>query len=207
MSRANPAIPPSACGLLLVEGGDERAVCQAIVAPATWSKLLCWNAHGRNNLPSAAAIAARDANFASVHSIGILLDAEDDPAGAEALAGQTITALGGIPSTATVFSGTPRTGFFVAPTAGVPGCIETLCRRAVRSPKLTQCANDFVTCSGPTHATVGQRDKAWLNAYISMLDDPDLRFHQENVFADHQGVDPAHAAFAQLNAFLVSLAQ
>ena len=44
--RPNPPMPAQPFGLLLVEGGDEEAVCKAVVGPA-WAGLCCWNAQGR----------------------------------------------------------------------------------------------------------------------------------------------------------------
>jgi hypothetical protein len=204
MKHTNAPIPASSkCGLLLVEGGDERAVCRALVDQATWAKVHCWQASGREDLPPLGALAARDPNFANAQSIGILLDAEDDFLAAQALAIQTVTALGGTASVERVFSGTPRIGFFIAPELGVAGCIETLCKRAVRSAAISTCVDSLVACVAPAHVTVGQQDKAWLKAYSSMLDNPNLRFHQ--VFDDPQGIDPAHMVFDQLKKFLADL--
>jgi hypothetical protein len=62
MSRhQNPAMPSAGFGLLLVEGGDELAVCK-ILAGAAWSQLCCWKANGRD-LPNLARLARNDPNF------------------------------------------------------------------------------------------------------------------------------------------------
>ncbi|MEO7590260.1 MAG: hypothetical protein ABI134_03525 [Byssovorax sp.] len=63
MSHRNPALPGTPFGFLLVEGGDERAVCEAVAGPATWARLVCWNAQGRDQLAKLAAVAALDPNF------------------------------------------------------------------------------------------------------------------------------------------------
>ncbi len=47
-ARPNPPpMPAQPFGLLLVEGGDEEAVCKAVAGPATWAGLCAWNAQGR----------------------------------------------------------------------------------------------------------------------------------------------------------------
>jgi uncharacterized protein DUF3226 len=205
MKRANPQTPASPFGFLLVEGGDERSACRFIVGDAAWTNLVCWKAEGRQDLPELATLAAKDANFALAHSVGVVLDAEDSLAAAQLIAIQTAAALGGTFSAHGAFStGTPKIGVFIAPDGQAPGCIETLCRPAVRSQKISACVHSFLACSSPAHTTVGKRDKGWLHAYSSMLDDPDKRFFQ--TFSDAKGIDPSHGVFQPLRAFLLNLA-
>lgn len=45
--------------------------------------------------------------------------------------------------------------------------------------------------------------KGWLRAYLGMLPDPSLRFHQ--AFTTLGGIDPGHAAFDPLRTFLLAL--
>lgn len=60
---------------------------------------------------------------------------------------------------------------------------------------------------GHPHAAHGNsraaEDKGWLRAYLGMMLEPDLRFHQ--AFEHPQGIDAAHAAFAELRTFVLSL--
>lgn len=98
--RPNAPMPSAGFGLLLVEGGDEEAVCKILAGPA-WTELRCCNPHATHGNPRAA------------------------------------------------------------------------------------------------------EDKGWLRAYLGMISDPALRFHQ--AFEHRQGIDATHAAFASLRAFILAL--
>jgi len=193
-------MPPRPFGFLLVEGGDEQGVCAAVAGPIVWGGLWCWNAQGRDKLVREAALAAKDPNFSFARSAGIVLDVEDDPAAAHALAAGALAALGG--------TGTARAlDAFLSPDGMSHGSIETLCRRAVRDAALAACVDALVGCAGHPHASQRNAqvaaDKGWLKAYLSMLADPTLRFHQ--AFSTAGGIDPAHPTFDPLRAFLGKL--
>jgi hypothetical protein len=206
MSRhPNPPFPTRPFGLLLVEGGDELRVCEAVAGPATWAGLVCWRAQGRDDLPNLARLAALDPSFSHARSVGVLLDMEDDPARAQDLARQALAAVGGghgAPVHASVVGASRRLGAFLAPDGQQLGSIETLCKQAVRNTTLARCVDALIACAATPHPTVALRDKGWLNAYLAMLPDP-IRFHQ--ALQDPQGIDPSHAAFDPLRAFLQSL--
>jgi len=207
MSRhQNPPMPSVAFGLLLVEGGDELSVCRILAGPA-WSGLCGWKADGRD-LPNLARLARNDPNFGFARSVGVVLDIENSVADAESLANDTLAALGaGGPVEHGILSGSPRLGAFLTPDGANPGAIETLCRQAVRDASLAACVGQLITCAGAPHAAHGNpqvaEDKGWLRAYLGMLPEPDLRFHQ--AFGHPQGIDARHAAFGSLRAFVLAL--
>jgi hypothetical protein len=204
--RQNLPMPATAFGLLLVEGGDEFAVCR-VLADQAWSGLCCWKADGRD-LPNLARLAQNDPNFRFARSVGVVLDIENDVAAAQRLANDTLAAVGATgPAVHGVLRGSPPLGAFLTPDGASPGAIETLCRQAVRDPRLAACVDQLVGCAGTPHAAHGNpraaEDKGWLRAYLGMILDPDLRFHQ--AFDHPQGIDAQHAAFASLMAFVLAL--
>jgi hypothetical protein len=205
--RPKPELPSRPHAVLIVEGGDEGTVCEAVAGAATWADIRCRNALGRTNLVKEARLIALDGNLAFARSIGVLLDVEDDPIEALDIAARTLAVFGaaGAPVHATLSAGPRSLGVFFAPDGASHGCIETLCRAAVRDQALAACVDALVTCAGRPHAALknprAKEDKAWTKAYLSMLPDPDLRFHQ----AFSLGWDPAHAAFDPLRRFLRSL--
>jgi hypothetical protein len=204
--RENPSLPAADFGLLLVEGGDEVAICQ-LLARQAWSQLCCRSAGGRD-LPTLARLAKNDPNFRYARSIGVVLDVENDLSAAYNLANETLAILGATsPVVHGVLAGSPRLGAFLTPDGAGLGAIETLCRRAVRDQSLAACVDQLVACAGNPHAAHGNpraaEDKGWLRAYLSMTLDPDLRFYQ--AFAHPQGIDAMHPAFASLQAFILAL--
>jgi hypothetical protein len=203
--RVNPSFPAAPFGLLLVEGGDERAVCEAVVSGTRWADLRCWYGSGRDDLPNLARLAALDPNSQYARAVGVVLDVEDDPARALALAASALAAFGasGAPVHG-VLAGSPRPlGAFFAPDGTSPGSIETLCRQAIRDSRLATCVDALVACAGSPHALPARADKGWLRAYLGMLPDPNLRFHQ--AFSTADGIDPAHAVFEPLRRFLLAI--
>jgi hypothetical protein len=202
-------MPGRSFGLLLVEGGDERAVCEAVAGPAAWAGLCCWNANGRDNLVNTANLAKRDANFSFARSVGVVLDTENNVADALTLAAETLAVFGfaGTLMHGELSATSPPLGAFLLPDGSSQGCIETLCRRAVRDPNLAACVDALAVCAGFPHASLpnaqANADKGWLKAYLSMLADPTLRFHQ--AFSTPGGIDPTHAALDPLRTFLLAL--
>jgi hypothetical protein len=201
--RPNPPLPSTRFALLLVEGGDERAVCDAILGSLASRQVVCWHGNGRTDLPSLAALAARDPNIGLARAIGVVLDMED-ATDAYDLAKDTLAAFGrsGRPIHA-AFTGAPPAGAFLSPDGAAQGAIETLCRQAVRDPALAYCLDSLATCAGNPHPNVALADKGWLYAYLAMLDDPTLRFYQ--AFTHPRGIDALHGAFDPLRSFLTSL--
>ena len=204
--RSNPSMPTAPFGLLLAEGGDEIAVCRAL-ASTTGATLCCWNAGGRD-LPNLARLAISDPNYRHARSVGIILDIEADLASARQLAEETLGVFAiTTPVAHGVFtSGSPRVGVFLSPDGITPGAIETLCRQAVHDSTLAACVDQLVTCAGAPHAqrmnARAAEDKGWLKAYLGMLPEPDLRFHQAFVPG---GIDANHTAFDSLRAFVRAL--
>jgi hypothetical protein len=205
--RQNPPLPETHFGLLLVEGGDERAVSQVLAANA-WSQLCCWKAEGRSDLPGLAALAKLDPNFGAARSVGIVLDIESSLSSTQALVTETLKVLGASGSFVHgVLHGVPRLGAFLVPDGVGPGSIETLCREAAKDRILAACVDQLVSCAGSPHRAHGNpraaEDKGWLKAYLGMTSEPDLRFHQ--AFVHPQGIDASHPAFGPLRAFLLAL--
>ncbi len=203
--RPNPPFPAAPFGLLLVEGGDERAVCEAVIGAGAWANLHCWCASGQSDLPALGVLAAVDPNARFIRSVGVVLDVEDDLAHATAIAAKTLNPFGGsgAPSHGALSTGPRPLGAFLVPDGVSNGSIETLCRKAVRDPTLAACVDALVSCAGSPHTNQARADKGWLKAYLGMLPDPTLRFHQS--FSTVDGIDPAHAAFDPLRRFLLAL--
>lgn len=200
-----PPFPTRPFGLLLVEGGDEQKLCEAIAGPAIWDGLVCWKASGRADLPSLAKLATLDPSFRHARSVGVLLDMEDDPVDTGNLIQRTLAALNvTTPFVHGVFTpgAAPKVGVFVSPDGGQTGSIDGLCKQAVRDPALASCVDALVTCAGQPHTTAARGMKGWLDAYLAMLPKP-VRLHQ--ALEDTQVFDLNHTVFDPLRAFLQAL--
>jgi hypothetical protein len=200
-----PPFPTKPFGLLLVEGGDEQKLCEAIAGPTVWSGLVCWKASGRTDLPSLAKLATLDPSFSHARSVGVLLDMEDDPEETQGILEKTLAALNvtsPVGHGAFVVGAAPRVGVFVSPDGQQRGSIEGLCMQAVRNPTLATCVDTLVTCAGRPHTTEARKLKGWLDAYLAMQPEP-TRLHQ--ALNDSKVFDLSHQAFDPLRTFLQTL--
>jgi len=204
--RKKPPFPTTPFGLLLVEGGDERGLCEAVAGPAVWEGLVCWYGSGGTDLPFLARLAAKATNFANARSVGVVLDMEGDQKEAYRIAQETLAVFGAnTPPVHGVVAGQPLAlGVFIAPDGKSLGSIEHLCRLAVRDLKRAACVDALVDCAQPQHSTAALGAKGWLNAYLAMCSDPRFRFYQAFT-AESGGIDPAHPAFDPLRNFLQRL--
>ncbi|NRD47700.1 hypothetical protein D7Y27_32235 [Corallococcus sp. AB004] len=204
-SKSPPPFPTKPFGLLLVEGGDEQKLCEAVAGASVWSGLVCWKASGRADLPSLAKLATRDPSFGHARSVGVLLDMEDNPVEAQALVQRILDALNvttPFVHGAFVPGAAPKVGAFVSPDGQRTGSIDALCKQAVRNPALASCVDTLVACAGQPHTTQARGMKGWLDAYLAMQPEP-LRLHQ--ALSGSEIFDLNHAAFTPLRAFLQAL--
>lgn len=203
--RPNPSLPTHPFGLLIVEGGDERALCEAVAGPAIWSGLFCWTASGRNDVKNLAQLARLDPGFIHARSVGLVLDTEDNPQESLRIAQETLAVFGHTaPVSHGLVTGQPlRLGAFLAPDGSTRGSIELLCKQAIRDPALGSCVDGLVQCAQPKYPTTALAAKGWLNAYLAML--PQQQRLAQAFDPAKGGLDAAHTAFTPLRNFLQSL--
>src|SRR5215210_4046468 len=115
--RPNPPLPAAPFGLLLVEGGDERAVCEAVAGASAWAGLHCCCASGQDYLPALGALAAADPNARHIRAVGVVLDADDNLNNAYAIAATTLAAFdkSGALSRGVLPAGPPHLSAFLVP--------------------------------------------------------------------------------------------
>ena len=199
----NEPFPTRPFVLLLVEGGDERVVCQEVAESTVWANIHCWDSKGRQNLPYLAEAAKRAPNFEFARSVGVIMDVEESLAESQELAARTLATFGGvgIPVHGQMSVGPPRFGVFVMPDGASAGSIETLCRQAMKDQKLATCVDALLACAGFPHQNQALTAKGWLQAYLAMLPKP-RRFHEAFTCS---AVDPSHTCFDELRRFLSAL--
>ncbi|MBS2021714.1 MAG: hypothetical protein JST92_04850 [Deltaproteobacteria bacterium] len=195
MKRENAPFPSAPFALLLVEGGDEHALFKAC-AGSLWTRFTCWVASNNQGVFRLAQLAAMDPNAARIGSIGVVLDAEEDPA----------KALEQATSALSLFPTVPVRLKLILPSSSHRGSVETLVRRAYRDLKTAECTDAFMHCVSAEFSTQALRDKAWVHAYLA-CSEPKLRWHQafDAATAPH-GFDLSHASLAPLFELVQALA-
>jgi hypothetical protein len=143
--------------------------------------------------------------FSAVKALGIIRDAEADPAAAfqsvrDALQRAKLPAPSAVGQ---MIVTRPRVGIFILPDGTSTGSLETLLLRTVAGDPAMPCIEDFFTCiQQRTGIRQANRDKARVHAFLASRDDPGLRSGQ--AFAAGYW-PPEHPAFEPVRDFLRGL--
>ena len=212
-AEAGPAAPRvriSTDRLLLVEGKDEMNLFDALMK-------CCFDkdpgvqvivAGGRDRFPrNMQAIRAAAMSRATLRSIAVVRDADDDAHGAFQSVCDHLRYAGYVPPSnhAGFSDGTPSIGVFIVPDGSGRGALETLCRRSVEGTNAALCVDEYLRCL-ERHDAMGSRnaDKSFAHAYLAAMEDPVARVGE----GARQGVWSLESpAFAALARFLRNLSQ
>lgn len=135
--------------LLVVEGKSARIFFEAFLTHlGLTNDVQVQDFQSRDNRAAMIRTLTVTPGFADVNSFGVVIDAEDNPAGTvQSLQHHLGQASLAIPSTHAQFaSGKPRVGFFVLPDGASAGMLETLCLRAVGGDPAMPCIDEFFNC-------------------------------------------------------------
>lgn len=192
--------------LLLVEGKSARIFFEAFLTHlGLTNDVQVQDFQSRDNRAALIRALAATPGFADVDSFGIVIDAEDNPAGTfQSLRHHLGQASLAIPSAHAQFvHGKPRTGFFVLPDGASEGMLETLCLRAVAADPALPCIDEFFNCLTQHGVAAPQNPtKARMQAYLAS------RVRSEFLVgsAARAGIWPwASDAFAEARRFLSDL--
>ena len=199
--------------LLLVEGKDEELFFRAFLEselPGEAPKFQVIPLGKGRFRPRLQGLAI-DIRQSSVKSVGVVRDADENPAGALQSVCDALVAAGfPTPGSHGEIVGTsPRVGVFVMPDGRSPGALEALCQQSVASEPAGSCVLEYLDClkmregwGDGTERNTAQRDKAFVHAYLASRGDPVARTGE----GAKQGVwDFGHGAFGPITDFLREL--
>ena len=196
--------------VLLVEGkDDERFIWQFIASSFHESDFQIVVGEGKSGIPGTLAAKVKESGFYdTVKAVGIVRDADTDPAaafqsccGAFARAGLDVPELPGVFTT-----GVPRTGALILPSADARGELETLCLQAIEAApgakKNMACVDGYVTCLESAGLSIKRREKTRLYTFLAAKPEPSLKLGE----AFQAGYIPLNAAaFDGVRAFLAAM--
>ena len=176
-----PRISIDSDRLLLVEGRDEvnlfNALISRCVGDAPYIQII--QAGGISQFPSRLkAIQTAAKTRPDLQSIGVIRDADENPAGAfQSVCAHLSTVGFDAPRAHGAFTGgTPSVGVFIVPTDTQQGAIETLCRRSVEDSAAGRCVEQYLQCLEEHDAIrSANRDKSFAHAYLASTQDPVAR--------------------------------
>ncbi len=135
--------------LLVVEGDDGRVFLEAMLGHlALPHSIQVMSFGGNQELAKYLRTLTLSPRFATVESVGIVRDAETNPAGAFQSARAAISGAGlqSPPSAGARSSGPPAVSVFILPDAATPGMLETLCLRSVAGHPALPCVDALFSC-------------------------------------------------------------
>lgn len=177
--------------LVVVEGQDDEAVLNLLLAHLSIDSVQLISAQGKNNIRDIVAIiAGQDGFAASVIGVAIVCDADRNPAAEQQRCEETLRDLG------------KRNAYFLLPGNGREGMLEDLCLEALDGRAEAPCVSSFVECATASGITLANEKKFRMKAFL-MLHDEDKT--QKIGWAAERGIiNPAHEAFAPLRQFLTN---
>lgn len=191
--------------LLLVEGKDDKGFFNALVRHLTLTGFQVMTTRGKTDYPKKLKGVAKATGFNKVISMGIVRDADDDPAATvqsiqNALKAADLPA----PERSLVCAGKrPKVTFMIVPDDQTAGELEHLCLRAVEKEPATQCVELFFRCLQEQGGDMPRKPaKAKVQAFLASRVEPGKLLGQ----AAEAGYWPwGSKAFEQVKTFLLQL--
>jgi hypothetical protein len=157
--------------LLIVEGKDEKLLLPLLLKHCGVAGVQVEDIGGKTLLGRNLRQVRLEMAPVELSSIGILRDADDDPAAAFTSVCGALAANGfGTPGVAGAFvDGSPRVGVFILPDATTTGALETLCLRSLGNDAALTCTSAYFDCIGapPEGTTAGQLVHARAQVYLA----------------------------------------
>ncbi|MDR2849568.1 MAG: hypothetical protein LBW77_03380 [Verrucomicrobiota bacterium] len=185
--------------LLLGEGREEELFFFALVKHLKLADSIQVIAYkGKDKLAKFLADLRTQTDFPKLRAIGITRDADNDPAAARASTRSAIQSAR--------FQDTLRVETFILPKENAEGALEALVLEAVKDTPAWPCVEAFSKCveekAGVSFSVTGH-DKHHVQAWLSTLPSPDLRFLGLAAQKGHISFD--HPAFQPVIDFIQSL--
>lgn len=156
--------------LILVEGSDEERFLPLLAQARGFPDFQCKSFNGIPELPRFLKNLPNIPGFSNVASLGIIRDADDNPATAlqstrDALRNAALP----VPETElSVKLGPPKTAIFLTPGNGSPGALESCLLRSVGDNPDLECIDALLACmEGRNGIELRQKDKVRVQAFLA----------------------------------------
>lgn len=166
--------------LLLGEGKEEVRFFNALLVHLGIADIQVIDYGGKSMLKDFLEAIARPpiSGFASLASLAITRDADDDATAALASARAALAHVGlSIPAAHGRMEGTkPQVGIWILPDGATPGMLEDLCMGSVQADLALPCVDEYFQCVlQRAGRQPNNRSKARLHAWLASQTDPDKR--------------------------------
>lgn len=134
--------------LLVVEGEDEKRFFEALIAHIELQGIQVLPIGGKRCLRQNLKALTLSPRFAEVISLGIVRDADENPAAAFQSVSDALQAVNlPVPSNPLLPTGkNPRITVMILPAEDIPGCLEDLCLQSVAQDPARVCVEGYFQC-------------------------------------------------------------
>lgn len=193
---------------LLVEGKDGLNWFRTLLQHMGIGGVQAQNYRSVSELRSFLQMFARAPGFVNVTAVGIVRDAETNPASDALASVRGALENAGLPAPSvpdTIAAGPPRVSVLILPDGESPGMLESLLGETVRGTPVADCIDEFLKCAERDgESEINRPEKAFAHAFLATRPDPHVSV---GVAAQKGYWDLNHPALDGVRSFLSSLAR
>ena len=164
--------------LLLVEGPDDARFFAAFLTRLGRDDVQVWAVGGKSKFRPLIANLPSLPNFASLNSLNVIRDADDDPV-SEFRSVRDALQYAGFPAPPSAFvkveSNRMAVSVAIIPDADAPGSLEDLCWRSLEGLTEAACIEEYIECLGADKIARNRLSKAKIYALLAIGNQPGLR--------------------------------
>ncbi len=204
-----PFEPITRSKVLAVEGKDEEELFSALIACLNLSDIEIWALGGKDKFRRNIRALTITSGFDGVTSLGVVRDADKDPAGAfQSVCGALESA--GLPRPTTPLQpvgDAPQVMVMILPDGETPGMLEDLCLRSVAEDPAMSCVDEYFRClEGWLQELPRNPSKARVRAFLASrewLEEAHFEYLQRRM-EEYLTEFPDVLSAAKVHAFLAS---
>lgn len=189
--------------LVLVEGGDDQALVAAMIRHEGLDNFQVHNMFGKQSWTDRFGTVAKQLDFRSnVKSVGLVMDADNNPDGAwdSCTAALVNSGLPAPTEPLTLAGATISAAIMIVPSRSERGALEELCLRSF-DPQRIACVDGYFACLAEFSTNRG-RGKGYAQAYLAGLQSAP----RDLAVACHRNmIDMGHPAFDEIRTFVHAL--
>jgi hypothetical protein len=164
--------------ILIVEGEDEKRFLNSLLSCLSITNIQILPIGGKTLIRQNLKALLLTTNFNYINTLGIIRDADNDPAGAFQSVCDAIRKINLVaPNDQLVLTNSsPKTAVMILPAPGEKGMLEDICLNAISSSPEMACITQYLGCiHEKTDRLPNNLSKAKLYSYIASSNNPELR--------------------------------
>jgi hypothetical protein len=205
MNDEKPLSPITKSKVLIVEGEEEIRVFSELIAHLNLPDIEIRDIGGKTKFRTNVRTLMITPGFHNVTSVGVIRDADDNPASAFQSVCDALQSAGFAKPTKTLqpVGDSPQVVVMILPDGETPGMLEDLCLKSVEEDPAIRCLDEYFECLQERLGRLPSNlSKARVHAFLASRERPDLRLGE----AAQKGHWPwGHPAFEQVRQFLNAL--